>query len=66
MAKVFVSGKLQYGATDPITEKVQTTTLIHVVEGADSESVLKVRDALNLLQANTIESSRMVATYEFD
>lgn len=66
MAKVFVSGKLQYGATDLITEKVQTTILNHVVEGADSESVLKVRDALNLLQANTIESSRMVATYEFD
>ena len=64
MEKVYKSGKLQFVAMNPETEKKQTTLLNNLVEDAAASDIVTVRDALAPLLKHGISSSHVQENYE--
>ena len=65
MFKEFVSASLKFLAVDPVTEKKTTVTINDLAEDAATAEVEAVRNALQDVIVDPLESTQAVHTYSF-
>lgn len=65
MFKEFVSARLSLNTVNPATEKKTTISLNDLTENADPAEVASVRDALQNVIEDVIESTEGIVTYSF-
>lgn len=65
MNKEFVGARLQFSSVDELTEQKSRVTLNDLDENAPASDVLVVRDALQTVLDDPIESTQAIITYQY-